>query len=84
MGRNKGIYKPQRRAHGEGQAKFCTVNLKEEIAVEFKLLVKAYSEVYGKMTPTQVIKRLMDASVKRCDPDVHAVFQSLKEEGVAP
>jgi hypothetical protein len=26
----------------------------------------------------------MDAGVKRCDPDVHAVFQSLKEEGVAP
>jgi hypothetical protein len=81
MGRNKGIYKPQRRAHGEGQAKFCTVNLKEEIAVEFKLLVKAYSEVYGKMTPTQVIKRLMDAGVKRCDPDVHAVFSRLKEAG---
>ena len=85
MGRNKGIYKSKRRAHGEGQAKFCTVNVKEEVTQEFKLLVKAYSDVYGqKMTPTQVIKRLMDAGVKRCDPDVHAVFQSLKEEGVAP
>ena len=33
------------------------------------------------MTPTQIIKRLMDAGVKRCDPDVYAVFSRLKEEG---
>ena len=85
MARDKKIYKAPRRAKGGGPAKFCTVNLNEEIAEEFKVLVKAYSEVYGqKMTPTQVIKRLMDAGVKRCDPDVHAVFLSLKEEGVAP
>lgn len=82
MGRNKGIYKPQRRAHGEGQAKFCTVNVKEEVAQEFKLLVKAYSDVYGqKMTPTQVIKRLMDAGVKRCDPEVFDAFIRLTEGG---
>ena len=33
------------------------------------------------MTPTQIIKRFMDAGVKRCDPDVYAVFYKLKEEG---
>ena len=82
MARTKDLYKPSRRKNGEGVGKFCTVNLKEDIAIEFKLLVKAYSEVYGqKMTPTQVIKRLMDAGVKRCDPDVYAVFSRLKEEG---
>lgn len=83
MARTKDIYKPSRRKNGEGVGKFCTVNLKEDIAIEFKLLVKAYSEAYGqKMTPTQVIKRLMDAGVKRCDPDVHAVFSRLKEAGI--
>ena len=84
MGRLKDIYRPQRRAHGEGTGRFCTVNLKEEIAEEFKILVKAYSEAYvQRMTPTQVIKRLMDAGVKRCDPEVHSLFQSLKKEGPA-
>lgn len=83
MARTKDLYKPSRRKNGEGVGKFCTVNLKEDIAIEFKLLVKAYSEVYGqKMTPTQVIKRLMDAGVKRCDPDVHAVFFRLTPEPV--
>ena len=83
MARTKDLYKPSRRKNGEGVGKFCTVNLKEDIAIEFKLLVKAYSEVYGqKMTPTQVIKRLMDAGVKRCDPDVHAVFSRLKGKSV--
>ena len=44
--------------------------------------MKAYSEVYGqKMTPTQIIKRFMDAGVKRCDPDVYAVFSKLNAEG---
>ncbi len=82
MARDRNIYKPLRRKHGEGVDKFATVGLKQEIAQEFKFLVKAYSEVYGqKMTPTQVIKRLMDAGVKRCDPDVHAVFSRLKEAG---
>lgn len=82
MARTKDIYKPSRRKHGEGVGKFCTVNLKEDIAIEFKHLVQAYSDIYGqKMTPTQVIKRLMDAGVKRCDPDVHAAFCKLKEEG---
>ena len=82
MARDRNIYKPLRRKHGEGVDKFATVGLKKEVAQEFKFLVKAYSEVYGqKMTPTQVIKRLMDASVKRCDPDVHAVFSRLKEAG---
>lgn len=85
MARTKDLYKPSRRKNGEGVGKFCTVNLKEDIAIEFKLLVKAYSEVYGqKMTPTQVIKRLMDAGVKRCDPEVYAVFCKSLEEGVAP
>ena len=82
MARDRNIYKPLRRKHGEGVDKFATVGLKQEIAQEFKFLVKAYSEVYGqKMTPTQIIKRLMDAGVKRCDPDVYAVFSRLKEEG---
>ena len=82
MARDRNIYKPLRRKHGEGVDKFATVGLKKEVAQEFKFLVKAYSEVYGqKMTPTQVIKRLMDAGVKRCDPDVHAVFSRLKEAG---
>ena len=82
MARERNIYKPLRRKHGEGVEKFSTVGLKNEVALEFKHLVKAYSEVYGqKMTPTQVIKRFMDAGVKRCDPDVYAVFSRLKEEG---
>ena len=82
MARDRNIYKPLRRKHGEGVDKFATVGLKKEVAQEFKFLVKAYSEVYGqKMTPTQIIKRLMDAGVKRCDPDVHAVFSRLKEAG---
>ena len=82
MARTKDIYKPSRRKNGEGVGKFCTVNLKEDIAIEFKYLVQAYSDIYGqKMTPTQVIKRLMDAGVKRCDPDVYEVFSRLKEEG---
>ena len=85
MARTKDLYKPSRRKNGEGVGKFCTVNLKEDIAIEFKLLVKAYSEAYGqKMTPTQVIKRLMDAGVKRCDPEVYEAFSRLKEKGVAP
>ena len=82
MARDRNIYKPLRRKHGEGVDKFATVGLKQEIAQEFKFLVKAYSEVYGqKMTPTQIIKRLMDAGVKRCDPNAHAVFSRLKEAG---
>ena len=82
MARDRNIYKPLRRKHGEGVDKFATVGLKKEVAQEFMFLVKAYSEVFGqKMTPTQVIKRLMDAGVKRCDPDVHAVFSRLKEAG---
>ena len=82
MARDRTIYKPLRRKDGEGVDKFATVGLKKEVAQEFKFLVKAYSEVFGqKMTPTQVIKRLMDAGVKRCDPDVHAVFSRLKEAG---
>lgn len=82
MARNRNIYKPLRRKHGEGTGKFATIGLKEDIAQEFKFLVKAYSEVYGqKMTPTQVIKRLIDTGVKRCDPEVYEVFSRLKEEG---
>ena len=82
MARDRNIYKPLRRKHGEGVDKFATVGLKKEVAQEFKFLVKAYSEVYGqKMTPTQIIKRFMDAGVKRCDPDVYAVLYKLKEEG---
>ena len=81
MARDRNIYKPLRRKHGEGVDKFATVGLKKEVAQEFKFLVKAYSEVYGqKMTPTQIIKRLMDAGVKRCDPDVYEVFSRLKED----
>ena len=82
MARDRNIYKPLRRKHGEGTGKFATIGLKENIAQEFKFLVKAYSEVYGqKMTPTQVIKRLMDAGVKRCDPDVYAAFLRQRDEG---
>ena len=82
MARIKDIYKPSRRKNGEGVGKFCTVNLKEDIATEFKHLVQAYSDIYGqKMTPTQVIKRLMDAGVKRCDPDVYAAFLRQRDEG---
>ena len=35
------------------------------------------------MTPTQVIKRLMNVGVKRCDPDVFEVFSRRKEEGTS-
>ena len=45
MARDRNIYKPLRRKHGEGVDKFATVGLKQEIAQEFKFLVKAYSEV---------------------------------------
>ena len=41
------IYKPLRRKHGEGTGKFATFGLKQEVADEFRLLVQAYSEVYG-------------------------------------
>ena len=82
MARDRNIYKPLRRKHGEGTGKFATIGLKEDIAQEFKFLVKAYSDIYGqKMTPTQVIKRLMDAGVKRCDPDVYAAFLRQRDEG---
>lgn len=81
MAREKNIYKPLRRKHGEGTGKFATIGLKQEVADEFKFLVKAYSDIYGhKMTPTQIIKRFIDAGVKRCDPDVYAVFSRLREE----
>lgn len=85
MARHKELYKGRRRLHGEGTGRFCTVNLREEIANEFKLVVKAYSEVYGeRVTPTQVIKRLMDAGLKRCDPEVFDAFIRLTEEGPEP
>ena len=75
MENNKIFYSPPRRKHGEGAGKFCTVNLQEEINDEFKLLLQAYSEVCGqKVTPTQVIKRLMDIGVQLCDPDVFEAF----------
>lgn len=82
MARHKELYKGRRRLHGEGTGRFCTVNLREEIANEFKLVVKAYSEVYGeRVTPTQVIKRLMDAGLKRCDPEVFEAFIRITEGG---
>ena len=83
MARHKELYKGRRRLHGEGTGRFCTVNLREEIANEFKLVVKAYSEVYGeRVTPTQVIKRLMDAGLKRCDPEVFDALIRLTEGGM--
>ena len=48
---------------------------------EFPIGVKAYSEVYGKMTPTQVIKRLIDAGLKRCDPEVYEALIRRTEGG---
>lgn len=75
------IYKPLRRKHGEGTGKFATFGLKQEVADEFRLLVQAYSEVYGqKITPTQIIKRFIDSCLKRCDPDVFRRFNELKED----
>lgn len=81
MGRSKKIYKPLRNRHGEGRRRYTTIGLNDEVAYELKLLVKAYSEVYGKMTPGQVIKRLIDAGVKRCDPEVFEAFIRLTEGG---
>lgn len=81
MGRSKNIYKPLRNRHGEGKRRFTTIGLNDEVAAEFKQVVKAYSEVYGKMTPAQVIKRLIDAGLKRCDPEVFDAFIRLTEGG---
>ena len=81
MGRPKNIYKPLRNRHGEGKRRYTTIGLNDEVAAELKVLVKAYSEVYGRMTPAQVIKRLIDAGLKRCDPEVYEVFISRTEEG---
>lgn len=83
MEKNKIFYSPPRRRHGEGTGKFCTFNLQEKISEEFKLLLQAYSEVYGqKVTPTQVIKRFMDIGVQLCDPDVFEIFSQKKKEEV--
>lgn len=84
MGRPKNIYKPLRNKHGEGKRRFTTIGLNDEVAAEFKQVVKAYSEVYGKMTPAQVIKRLIDAGLKRCDPEVFDAFIRLTEVGPEP
>lgn len=81
MGSSKNIYKPSRNRHGEGKRRFTTIGLNDEVAAEFKQVVKAYSEVYGKMTPAQVIKRLIDAGLKRCDPEVFDAFIRLTEGG---
>ena len=81
MGRSKKIYKPLRNRHGEGKRRYTTIGLNDEVAAEFKLVVNAYSEVYGKMTPAQVIKRLIDAGLKRCDPEVFDAFIRLTEGG---
>lgn len=83
MGRSKNIYKPSRNRHGEGKRRFTTIGLNDEVAAEFKQVVKAYSEVYGKMTPAQVIKRLIDAGLKRCDPEVFDAFIRLTEGGTS-
>jgi hypothetical protein len=82
MGRSKNIYKPLRNKHGEGKRRYTTIGLNEEVAAELKVLVKAYSEVYGKMTPAQVIKRLIDVGLKRCDPEVFDAFIRLTEGGM--
>ena len=79
MGRPKNIYKPLRNRHGEGKRRYTTIGLNDEVAAELKVLVKAYSEIYGKMTPAQVIKRLIDAGLKRCDPEVFDAFIRLTE-----
>ena len=84
MGRSKNIYKPLRNKHGEGKRRYTTIGLNEEVAAELKVLVKAYSEVYGKMTPAQVIKRLIDVGLKRCDPEVFDAFIRLTEGGPEP
>ena len=84
MGRSKNIYKPLRNRHGEGKRRYTTIGLNDEVAAELKLVVKAYSEIYGKMTPAQVIKRLIDAGLKRCDPEVFDAFIRLTEEGPEP
>ena len=81
MGRSKNIYKPLRNRHGEGRRRYTTIGLNDEVAAELKLVVKAYSEVYGRMTPAQVIKRLIDAGLKRCDPEVFDAFIRLTEGG---
>lgn len=81
MGRFKNFYKPLRNKHGEGKRRYTTIGLNDEVASELKLVVKAYSEVYGKMTPAQVIKRLIDAGLKRCDPEVFDAFIRLTEGG---
>lgn len=81
MGRSKNIYKPLRNKHGEGKRRYTTIGLNDEVAAELKVLVKAYSEIYGKMTPAQVIKRLIDAGLKRCDPEVFEAFIRLTEGG---
>lgn len=82
MGRSKNIYKPLRNRHGEGRRRYTTIGLNDEVAAEFKQVVNAYSEVYGKMTPGQVIKRLIDAGLKRCDPEVYEAFIRRTEGGI--
>ena len=82
MGRSKNIYKPSRNRHGEGRRRYTTIGLNDEVAAEFKQVVNAYSEVYGKMTPGQVIKRLIDAGLKRCDPEVYEAFIKRTEGGM--
>lgn len=82
MGRSKNIYKPLRNRHGEGKRRYTTIGLNDEVAAELKLVVKAYSEVYGRMTPAQVIKRLIDAGLRRCDPEVFDAFIRLTEGGM--
>ena len=84
MARSKNIYKPLRNRHGEGKRRYTTIGLNDEVAAELKVLVKAYSEVYGRMTPAQVIKRLIDAGLKRCDPEVFDAFIRLTEVGPEP
>lgn len=84
MARSKNIYKPLRNKHGEGKRRYTTIGLNEDVAAELKMVVKAYSEVYGRMTPAQVIKRLIDAGLKRCDPEVFEAFIRRTEIGPEP
>ena len=84
MARTKNIYKPLRNKHGEGKRRYTTIGLNDEVASELKMVVKAYSEVYGRMTPAQVIKRLIDAGLKRCDPEVFEAFIRRTEIGPEP
>ena len=84
MGRPINIYKPLRNKHGEGKRRYTTIGLNDEVASELKMVVKAYSEVYGRMTPAQVIKRLIDAGLKRCDPEVFEAFIRRTEIGPEP